>query len=212
MAIPHRGETSCSTYFITAGTFNKVYLLQSERMGKLFCETLFQYRDAGKLQVHAFVVMPNHVHLLITVPEGMTLERAMQLVKGGFSFQAGKLFGIRTKIWQKSFVDRRVRDASECIRFRAYIHQNPVRAGLVSKAEEYFFSSASSQFEMDELPQRLKPPKFEDVFMPAEAVRHPMANLDHESDSSASCTISHRQPALALPCDKARSFWPSPAP
>ncbi len=165
MGVPYRGETSCSTYFITASTFNKAYLLQSERMGKLFCKTLFEYRDAGNLKVHAFVVMPNHIHLLITVPEGMTLERVMQLVKGGFSFQAGKLFGIGNAIWQKSFVDRRVRDASECIRFKNYIHQNPVRAGLVERAEDYACSSANCHFKLDELPQRLKPPMFEDVFM-----------------------------------------------
>jgi len=135
MSVPNRGETSCSTYFITAGTYNKTHVLQSDRMGELFCKTLFDYRDAGKVIVHAFVVMPNHIHLLISVPEGVTLERVMQLVKGGFSYQAGKQFGIRTGIWQKSFVDRRVRDAFECIRFRNYIHQNPVRAKLVERAK-----------------------------------------------------------------------------
>ena len=165
MSLPYRGGTSASTYFITAGTYDKTYVLQSDRMCELFCETLFRYRDAGKLKVHAFVVMPNHIHLLITIPEGMTLERVMQLVKGGFSHQAGKQFGIRTAIWQKSFVDRRVRDAFECIRFKNYIHQNPVRKKLVSKAEEYAYSSANPQFEMDDVPQRLKPPAFEDVFM-----------------------------------------------
>jgi len=165
MTIPHRGETSCSTYFITAGTFSKIHVLQSDRMAGLFCKTLFEYRDSGKLRVHAFVVMPNHVHLLITVPDGMTLERVMQLVKGGFSHEAGKQFGIRSAIWQKSFVDRRVRDAFECIRFRNYIHQNPVRAGLVGRAEEYAYSSANPEFKLDDLPQRLKPPAFEDVFM-----------------------------------------------
>jgi putative transposase len=165
MGIPHRGETSCSTYFITAGTFNKAYVLQSDRMCELFCKTLFQYRDEGKLKVHAFVVMPNHIHLLITVPEGMTLERVLQLVKGGFSYQAGKQFGIRAAIWQKSFVDRRVRDASECMNFKHYIHQNPVRAELVNKAEDFFFSSANSLFRLDELPQRLKPPALEEFVM-----------------------------------------------
>ncbi|MGC2111516.1 MAG: transposase [Candidatus Korobacteraceae bacterium] len=134
-------------------------------MADLFCTTLFHYREVGKLLVHAFVVMPNHIHLLITVPEGMTLERVMQYVKGGFSYEAGKLFGIRDRIWQKSFVDRRVRDASECMRFKHYIHQNPVRAALVSSADEYFFSSANPQFQMDEVPQRLKPPSLEEVFM-----------------------------------------------
>ena len=157
MAIPYRGTTSCTTYFLTAGTYNKANLLQSQRMAELFCRTLFQYRDAGKLEVHAFVVMPNHVHLLITVPEGITLERAMQYVKGGFSFQAGKLFNLRGPVWQKSFVDRRVRDVAECKRYRDYIHQNPVRAGLASRAEDYVYSSAKPSFKLDELPQRLKP-------------------------------------------------------
>ena len=165
MAIPHRGETSCSTYFITAGTYNKIHVLQSNRVADLFCTNLFEYRDAGKAKVHAFVVMPNHVHLLITVPEGMTLERVMQLVKRGFSFKAGKEFGIRSAVWHKSFVDRRVRDAFEYMQFRNYIHQNPVRAKLVEKAEEYAYSSANPQFKLDDVPQRLKPPQFEDVLM-----------------------------------------------
>jgi hypothetical protein len=106
--------------------------------------------------LHAFVVMPNHIHLLITVPEGMTLERVMQLIKGGFSYQTGKLFGLRSAIWQKSFVDRRVRDLGEYERFRDYIHQNPVRAGLVATSAEYLYSSANPAFHVDELPQRLK--------------------------------------------------------
>lgn len=157
MAIPYRGATSCATYFLTAGTYNKTNLLQSDRMAELFCRQLFGYRDAGKLKLHAFVVMPNHVHLLITVPEGTTLERKMQFVKGGFSFEAGKRFNMRGPVWQKSSVDRRVRDASECESFRRYIHQNPVRAGLVRSAGEYVYSSANLTFQLDQLPQRLKP-------------------------------------------------------
>ena len=130
MAIPYRGTTTAATYFVTAGTSFKQNLLQSDRMAQLFCETLFHYRDAHKLQVHAFVVMPNHFHLILTVLEGSTLERAMQLIKGGFSYQAGKLLGVHAAIWQKSFVDRRVRDGVELERYTAYIHQNPVKAEL----------------------------------------------------------------------------------
>jgi len=133
MAIPYRGATSSSPYFITAGTYNKANLLQSDRMAALFCRTLFRYREEGKLELHAFVVMPNYIHLLITVPEGLTLERTMQFIKGGFSFEAGKLFGVRSPIWQKSFVDRRVREVTEAERYRNYIHQNPARAGLVGR-------------------------------------------------------------------------------
>ena len=68
MAIPYRGTTTAATYFVTAGTSFKQNLLQSDHMAELFCETLLHYRDAHKFQVHAFVVMPNHFHLLLTVP------------------------------------------------------------------------------------------------------------------------------------------------
>jgi putative transposase len=157
MAIPYRGVTSSSTYFLTAGTYNKTHILQSERMAELFCEVLFRYRDAGKFSLHAFVIMPNHIHLLLTVPEGLMLERTMQLIKGGFSYEAGKRFDMRGVVWQKSYVDRRVRDAVECSRFREYIHQNPVRAGLVAVQEKFAYSSASERYQLDEVPQRLKP-------------------------------------------------------
>ena len=84
-------------------------------------------RGAGKLKLHAFVVMPNP-YSLITVPEGLPLERTMQFIKE--LFQAGKLLGVRSPIWQKSFVDCRVRDATEAEKYRNYIHQNPARACL----------------------------------------------------------------------------------
>jgi putative transposase len=62
-------------------------------MAELFCETLFRYRNAQKFRVHSFVVMPNHFHLILTVAEGLALERAMQLIKGGFSHEAGRRLG-----------------------------------------------------------------------------------------------------------------------
>jgi len=157
VTIPYRGCTSSTTYFVTSGTHCKKNLLQSDRMAEPFCRMLFRYRDEGRLLLHAFVVMPNHTHLLLTVPQDLTLERVMQFVKGGFSHEAGKLIRSREPIWQKSFVDRRVRDAAECTRFIEYIHQNPVRAGLASVAEEFEYSSLNTSFKLDELPQRLKP-------------------------------------------------------
>ncbi len=157
MAIPYRGQTSSTTYFITAGTFCKKNFLQSERMANLFCQTMYRYRAERKFLLHAFVVMPNHIHLLLTVPEGLTLERVVQFIKGGFSHQAGKLIGSGGPMWQKSFVDRRVRDLTEFERFKSYIEQNPVRAGLAEAAGAYPYCSLNQSFEIDELPQRLKP-------------------------------------------------------
>lgn len=155
MAIPHRGWTSHDTYFVTAPTAGKRCVLQSERMARLFIENLYHYREQEKYLVHEFVVMPNHFHLLVT-PE-VTLERSLQLIKGGFSYRARKELQFLGEIWETSFYDRRVRDASEYERLREYIRQNPVRARLTAMAKGYPYSSANPKWLLDAVPQRLKP-------------------------------------------------------
>jgi REP element-mobilizing transposase RayT len=80
MTISHRGWTGHDTYFVTASAADKKSLLQSGRMADLFLELLRHYRGQHKYLLHEFVVMPNHFHLLLT-PE-VTLERALQLIKG----------------------------------------------------------------------------------------------------------------------------------
>ena len=99
--------------------------------------------------------MPDHFHLLITPT--LILERALQLIKGGFSFRARKELGCCREIWEKSFHDHRVRDWEEYCAFRRYIHLNPVRRGLVRRPEDYPYSSARPGMELDPVPQRLKP-------------------------------------------------------
>ena len=86
--------------------------------------------------------MPDHFHLLIPVNVGMTIERAIQLVKGGFAYRAGKDLGVISPVWQKGFSEVRVFDADVFENQLEYIHQHPVRAQLVERAELYPYSSA----------------------------------------------------------------------
>jgi putative transposase len=155
MAAPARGNTGHGCYFITASTFQKRNILQSDRMAGLFVNVLFHYRRQEKYLLHEFVVMTDHFHLLLTPRE--TLERAVQLIKGGFSFRAKKELGFAYEIWQPSYYDRRVRDDEEYFAFREYIRQNPVKRRMVTAAEEYRYSSAWSGFQLDTAPRRLKP-------------------------------------------------------
>jgi len=104
-------------------------------MAQLFIEVLLHYRRQGKYLLHEFVLMPDHFHVLIT--PAITLERALQLIKGGFSFRARKELGFGGEIWQTSFYDRRVRDIKEYRAFREYIHRNPVKRGLVGELGDY---------------------------------------------------------------------------
>src|SRR5208283_4187345 len=96
----------------------------------------------NEFTVHDFVVMPNHVHLLISVPGEATIERAMQSIKGSFSFRARKELGFLGEIWQRGFSEVGIRDAASLQAHRSYIEQNPVRAGLSNSPEEYPYGSA----------------------------------------------------------------------
>ena len=158
MAIPHRGWTSDSTYFITASAAGKRHLLQTDRAAGLFVDVLLHYRSEKKFLLHEFVVMPDHFHLLISPLA--TLERAMQMIKGGFSYRAKRAIGLVGEIWETSFVDRRVRDDQEYERMKLYIRDNPVKAGLVSSPDEFLYSSANLRWPLDDVPQRLKPHEF----------------------------------------------------
>ncbi len=86
--------------------------------------------------------MPNHVHILMTVPGSETIEKAMQLIKGGFSFRAKRELGFQGEIWQRGFSDVRIVDESSLQQHRAYIDNNPVKAGLASITEEYPYGTA----------------------------------------------------------------------
>lgn len=124
-------------------------------MANLFLEVLGNYHSQHKFLLHEFVLMPDHFHMLLTPTE--TLEKAVQLIKGGFSYRAKKELGFGGEIWERSFLDRRVRDELEYERFRQYIHQNPVKRGLAAVAGEYPYSSAAGVVPLDEVPLRLKP-------------------------------------------------------
>jgi putative transposase len=145
------------TYFITASAYMHQNLFQRTEAADLLLSTILKYRDAGEFLLHEFVVMPNHIHLLLSVDDDHAIGRAVQLIKGGFSFAMGKA-GLKLKAaWQPSYYEHRVRDTVEYERMRAYIHDNPVRRGLVTTASEYPNSSARSMWHMDEVPERLKP-------------------------------------------------------
>ena len=136
MAIPTRASRP-GTYFITTATYNRRRLFQVEANAELFLENLQHYRREGRYKLHAFVVMPDHVHLILT-PQIITLERAMNLIKGGFSHRLASNF----PVWQRGFTDHRIRDTEDLQTRRSYLHLNPVRANLVTAPELYPYSSA----------------------------------------------------------------------
>jgi len=110
----------------------------------------------NRLALHEFVIMPNHVHLLITPAPTVSLEKAMQFIKGGFSFRAGRELGFRGVIWQKGFNEHRIRDACDYTEHVKYIHMNPVKAGLMDNPAAWPYGSARLTQVVDPSPAHLK--------------------------------------------------------
>ena len=155
------------TYMITSSTWERRALFRNERWAKLLIDTLYHYRGTAYL-LHEFVVMPDHIHMLLTPLT--SLEKAMQFVKGGFSYRAKKELGSNMEVWQKGFSDHRIRNSDDYALHVSYIRQNAVKERFCERAEEFPYSSARPEFELDSAPQGLKPESFAEQTARLEAV------------------------------------------
>src|SRR5207244_3185366 len=120
------------TFFVTSVTWGRRSLFQTDLLARLFIDVLYDNRDRRRFELHEFVVMPEHFHLLLTPDYNIPLEKAVQYIKGGFSFRAKKELGFNGEIWQEGFTLRRIENSLDYERHREYIRQNPVKRGLCS--------------------------------------------------------------------------------
>jgi len=126
------------TYLVTGVTAQRRRLFQVTAAAELFQQTLFDYRAQGKFLLHAYVIMPDHFHALITPAPEVSLEKAMQFIKGGFSFRLKS----KLDVWERSFNESQIATAEKFVACVRYIEENPVRKRIVFGATEYPFSSA----------------------------------------------------------------------
>jgi putative transposase len=138
------------TFFATSVANGRRPLFKKEEMARLFLDVLQDYRGQGRYLLHEFVVMPDHFHLIVTPAADVPLEKAGQYIKGGFSFRVKRELAFRSLVWQeKGFTNHRIRDAEDYQKHREYIHNNPVKAGLVKTPSEYPYSSAFPGMDLD---------------------------------------------------------------
>jgi putative transposase len=143
MAKPDRNATSNAIlspvriFFATTKTSMGRSLLQSERNASLLINVLRSLVAERKFKLHDFVIMPDHIHLLLAVEDGMTIEKAMQLIKGRFSHRLSKEYGHLGEVWQRGFSEVQVLNKESFMQCQVYIAMNPVKAGLVDSPDRY---------------------------------------------------------------------------
>jgi REP element-mobilizing transposase RayT len=118
-----------------------LYLKRPE-VAKMIIDALKYHSEImGHYELHHFVVMANHVHVLVT--PRVAVSKLMQSLKRHTAREGNRLVGVRgLPFWQEERYDRLVRDAEEFHKIASYVEMNPVRAGLVAAPEEFPWSSA----------------------------------------------------------------------
>jgi putative transposase len=143
-----------AAYFVTTKCWLSCSRFQVNEVAEILVSTLFHYRDSGACLLHEFVVMPDHLHLMLTPNSVTSLEKAVQLIKGGSSHRIHKERGNKIEIWQEGFHDWTIRDIEDWNAKANYIRMNPVKAMLCERAEDWPYSSASCKFSLDGIPAR----------------------------------------------------------
>jgi putative transposase len=151
----HRTAPAC-TYFVTTKTWQNRPLFHASDLAEILVRRIITCRDQAAYLLHEFVVMPDHLHVMLTPTEATTLEKALQLIKGGSSHEIHKLHGHKIQIWQAGFHDWTIRDSADYAAKGEYIWMNPVRARLAERAPDWLYGSASGRFVLDVAPDRFK--------------------------------------------------------
>jgi putative transposase len=151
----HRTYGAHHLHFITCSCYRRLPLLGSGRARDRFLAILEQVRQRYRFVVVGYVVMPEHIHLLVTEPEGGTPSTMMQVLKQRSARallpkrkrtdpRQRDLFGernLRRAFWQARFYDFNVWTTKKRVEKLRYMHRNPVKRGLVESPEQWRWSS-----------------------------------------------------------------------
>ena len=115
--------------------------LKDKRVAGMIQKSLLHFDDQ-RYRLSAWVLMPNHVHILVTPDASWSLPKIMKSLKSYTAHEANKILGRSGQLWMEDYFDRYVRDERHFRNAISYIEYNPLKAGLCKKARDWKFSSA----------------------------------------------------------------------
>jgi putative transposase len=101
-----------------------------------------KFQERKNVRIYGFVLMDNHVHMVVEVGEDHNISKFMQAVLLSFSVKYRRKYGYVGHVWQGRFQSKPIMGEEYILECLNYIHLNPVRAGMVSNSCEYLYSSA----------------------------------------------------------------------
>jgi putative transposase len=133
-----RFQESGHSHFVTFSCYHRRPLFTSDPAKRVFEAALERVRRTFRLCVYGYVVMPEHVHLLVSEPERGVLADALKSLKQSVS---RRLVGNAEHFWQKRYYDFNVRNYLQFVEKLRYIHRNPVKRGLCGRPEDWEWSA-----------------------------------------------------------------------
>jgi putative transposase len=122
-------------YLLTTVTQNRQPWFKDLQCGRMVVQSLMG--EENRAETLAFVVMPDHLHWLMSLREGNTLDKVMASVKSVSSHKVNKLLQRTGKVWQEGYHDHALRKDEDVVEVARYLAANPLRAGLVKCANDY---------------------------------------------------------------------------
>ena len=143
-----------ATYFVTAKSWEITFWFEVLKASQIIVGKLLDYRDRGDYLLHDFVLMPRHLHLILT-PSSVGLEKCVQVIKGGSSLEIHKLRGSRTEVWEQGYFAVLIGNCQAYQTKRNFMISSPVIESLVKEPEMWEWGSASGKYKLDPVPRLL---------------------------------------------------------
>jgi putative transposase len=148
--LPHQ------VYYLTCCLERRRRLLAKPELAGALLRLYAAEQDRGAIALHAYVVMPDHYHVILTLRACPSISSVVRRVQSLFAPEGRRVSGIPGRIWQRRFYDHVIRDTVDLRAKLVYIHRNPVRAELVDDPTLYewsscrFWETGSGPIECDE--------------------------------------------------------------
>ncbi len=143
MPLRYRSLQNHGTFFITTSTYNHVLRFKKKEDYEIVLTNMEFYRIRDNAKVHGYVVMPNHMHLLVSIQEEKNISFFVRDLKKRIVFEYFNSRNVKIqKFWQHRFDDLYIISEKTFAVKLNYIHNNPVKAGLVENPEDWECSSA----------------------------------------------------------------------
>ena len=149
MSVYRRFDSEGYPSLVTANVAGRQPALNRAHAAELFIKVIYDIRRETNFQLLAFVVMPDHSHLVLKPAKEDRMGRVIQLIKGRFARLYNQAADGSGAFWQSRYHERALRSETELVNAIKYVHANPVAEGLVAEAAAYAWSSAGGRYDTD---------------------------------------------------------------